>query len=556
MQARLNLLWSRLLFRHLSDHGLRFAAVAPGARNLPLLEALRQEPAIRSEPCIDERAAAYQALGWLKGRRALGADLEVAAVVCTSGSALLNLAPAIAEASAAGLPLLAISADRPPEDQDCGSNQTLDPGSLPAGLLRARRLLPLPDEALLARIPVWCRDSCRQALAGGGPVHLDQPFREPLLDADGGNPSGELPTLKPARPLCSSGSMLPFTGVDGLLSECRRGLVWASGLDHPQDREAALEMAGDLGWPLLADVTSGCLGAEGATVIRHGELLLDLLEQCDGVIQLGRRAVSRRLLEVLGSRVLLQVDDHPQLQDPAFSGALHLPAPPRRVRKLVEQFGKRPEQVPDWSSELAAADQRAEARIVSRLEAVEWCEAGICRELMSALPVDCGLLLGNSLPVRLADQFSPADMANLKTAANRGHSGIDGLLATACGFQLGLDVPAAVLIGDLSLAHDLSSLALLRDRSVLCVVQNNGGGAIFDLHSASRDRNWARFGVEMRFAELAAALEIEAIRVDALAPFRKAVRDWVREPGPLLIECMLPAGGHAGWLAGLAGAEA
>lgn len=539
---------SRRVLDLLVQAGAGFVAHAPGARDLPLLAALRERPELERVDCLDERAAGYLALGWIRGRALSGetTGLPPALVVCTSGGAALNLLPAAAEATESGLPLILLTADRPQAEIGRGANQTIDQFGPFTPLVRAQ--LRLDPER-----PGWAEELGR-ALADlrrqPGALQLNLAFREPLLAA------GADPPIVPLPPL--SQSPIEQDSLPEFLDErwaagparARRGLVWVCDLPRLADRQAARELAKRLGWPLLADGGSGLWGQQpgGPLILRQGEDLLPQLADCDFVLQLGKRPVSRRLLEALHQRPGVLVDDHPGVQDPLGLGRERWRCRPAGLLEALER-GSWPRSTanPDWSAELAAAQRRAACRRSAVLHAPpRLSEAEVVRHLLAQLPADCGLFAGNSLPVRLLDQWLGGLEHDVKVAGNRGLSGIDGQLACAQGFQRGLGRPAAALLGDLSLLHDLSSLALLaRERTPLLVlVLHNDGGGIFRLHPDSADHPWAWSSHGLRLMEPARALGLEAARPADPEQLDLALEGWRERPRPLLLELRVACADH------------
>ena len=372
-QGHLNQRWSQRVVRELAAAGLESVWLCPGARNLPLLDAFKRSTQVDDVECLNEAAAAFQALGWLRGRRAAGLSEGLAAVLCTSGSALLHAGPALAEAEAAGLPLMVISADRPAEDQACGANQTMPADWVAPAMLRARREMPLPEEGLLERVGSLVHGLCNTALAESGPVHLNQPFREPLLEDD----DVEDEDQAPPQTLSRAGNQPQQLSVQ-LPELAGRGLLYACTLLHEADRQAALEWSRLTGWPILADAGSGLACSGHSMVLRHGELLGDA-EQPDHVIQLGSMPISRRLPAKFSSRTRLVIDPHPGLRDPAFSGALRLRA---RVRDTLDLAAEMAVHAGPAATGLLELDQACEAQIEEVCREIPWSEAAIARTLM------------------------------------------------------------------------------------------------------------------------------------------------------------------------------
>ncbi len=542
---------ARSVMRTLVEEGVEWIVHAPGARNLPLLAAAQELPMVGGMSCVDERAAAFLAVGWMRGR-ALAGHKSCALVLCTSGTAALNLLPATAEARESGLPLVVLTADRPAEEIGRGANQTVDQVGPFAPL--ALEQLPLPCAHQLDGETVRSEvgKALRRARQLGGPLHINLPFAEPLLPATWRAESG--PSSIQSRPM-EGRTTHPLREDerhcwDALEAGAPRGLVWMCDAPHAVDRQAARRISRLLGWPLLADGGSGlCMQGEGdPPLLKDGEDLAPLLAGCGAVLQLGKRPVSRRVGEILRGRPGLVVDAHPGIQDGFGAGWKRWQRTPREVVELLERGELAlPAGEADW---LEAC--RAGARQVGRLQAQvlgpanSFGEAMVARRLMASLPEEFGLLAGNSLPIRLVDQWRPPLEHDLRVAANRGLSGIDGLVATALGFQQGLGRPAALLVGDLSLLHDLGSLAMVAENQppLLIVVINNGGGGIFRLQRDAAPHAWARHEHQVELAPVALALGMEARLVATAADLQDGLDSFVDKPRPLLLECRVPGDDH------------
>lgn len=534
------------LVESLARAGVGLFVTAPGARNLPLLAALKERPRRPAIPCLDERAAGYLALGWMRGQALAGRGPRPAAVLCTSGTAALNLLPAVAEAREAGLPLLVLSADRPTEELGRGANQTIDQVG-PFRPLVLEQASLAAEEAFAAGGPHPALARLLERLATlRGPAQLNVAFREPLLE-------GEEEPVAAWR-----GESLPEAAadVDALRgawmsgpARARRGLVHVCDLPRREDRRAAREIARRLGWPLLPDGGSGLwtrdLDPSAPPLLTGAEDHLELLAACDVVLQLGKRPVSRRIAEALAARPGLVVDEHPGRQDPQDVGRPRLWLRPAQLLDHWARLTAPPSQDLAWQRELRRATERSAVAAAAVLGG-DWTEAGIARRLALHWPADWGLLAGNSLPLRLLDQWAPGLECDLLVAANRGLSGIDGLLATAIGLQAGLGRPAAALLGDLSLLHDLGSLTLLARRRapLLVLALNNDGGGLFRLHGASARHPWAWAAHGLELAPAAAGLGLETARPASLAELDALLEDFRARPRPLLAECRVAGADH------------
>ena len=539
-----------LLVEALARAGAGLFVTSPGARNLPLLAALAERPDLPALGCLDERAAGFLALGWMRGQALAGAGLRPAVVVCTSGTAALGLLPAVAEAREAGLPLVVLSADRPPEELGRGANQTTDQ----VGPFRPLVLEQLNLEAAAAFTAEGPHPLLEQVLtrlaSQRGPCQLNLSFREPLLEAGAGGLRGWQ-----GRP--ETGTVQGPAGAEAAWWEggpagARRGLVHACDLPRREDRQAAVALAELLGWPLLADGGSGLWARQLDPALPprlcQGEACLAELSRADFVLQLGKRPVSRRVAAALANLPGLVVDEHPGRQDPLGRARPRWRLRPAELLAALEAGAlARPEPDPGWWDGLRQAAERAAVAQACALSAQSgWSEAGVARRLALHLPADWGLLAGNSLPVRLLDQWLPGLEHDVLVAANRGLSGIDGLLATAVGLQAGLGRPVAALLGDLSLLHDLGSLALLAQHRppLLLLALNNDGGGIFRLHADSAGLPWSHAAHGLTLAPVAAALGLECAQPGHLDELDALLEDFRQRPRTLVVECRLPGEDH------------
>ena len=491
-RPNLNHLWAALLVEELVRQGTTFFVVCPGSRSTPLAVAASLNP--RAEVLVhwDERAAAFVALGWGK------ATGRPAAVVTTSGTAVANLLPAAVEARQAGMPLLLLTADRPPELRETGANQAIRQPGLFATVARWETDLGTPSADV---DPAFVLTTVAEAVArarDGGPVHLNCPFREPLAPTSDGadGPAllarlgdwvdGHDPYTRPLHP-----ASRPEVGdLAHRLDTVARGLVVLGPLDatDTDTAPAAVEIADRLGWPLMVDLLSGArLGRDGTAA--DLALLSERLraELPEAVLQFGGRPTSKRLARwIADARPALYVHVHPRAEriDPDHRVTHRLVGPPGPLAlALAEALHAQVDRGPSpeaWRTRWVAACAAARAAANAVLDASDLSEPQVARTLARSLPKGGGLVVAASMPVRDLDAFAEADGRGVVVAANRGASGIDGTVATAAGFARGRGLPTALLIGDLALLHDQTSLALLRDGPpVVVVAVNNDGGGIF-----------------------------------------------------------------------------
>lgn len=465
--------------------GLTDAVVCPGSRSTPLALALADAEAaghLRVHVFLDERSGAFCALGlaMATGRPAL--------VLTTSGTAAVELHPAVVEAAAAGVPLLACTADRPAELQGVGAPQTIDQyrlyGTAPRwfGEIHAG-LSPRVWRSMAAR--AWVE------AAAGGAVHVNLPFDEPLAVSSAVRAeaaAGVPPARDDARPwhAVPSGPPLPPPGgvrdAVEVLAGAQRGLVVAG--RGAGDPEAIMDLAGRAGWVVLADPLSGCRwpGTVGAFDPLVRVAAFAEAHRPDAVLRLGRPPASRALANWLTSLAVPQVVVAPTgWLDPERTATVVLRGDPRPVVRALAEKSEGCEAA--WAGSWRAAEATAQQAIDDVLAAHrEPTEPHLARTLFATLPDGAALVASSSMPVRELEWFAPP-RRGLAVLANRGANGIDGVVSTALGVALARPGgPTAALVGDLAFLHDVGALLWAAERrcDLTIVVVDNDGGGIFE----------------------------------------------------------------------------
>ena len=475
----INHLWAALLVDELVRQGVTFFVVCPGSRSTPLAVAVGEHPQAEALVHWDERAAAFVALGW---GRATG---HPAAVVTTSGTAVANLLPAAVEADADGVPLLLLTADRPPELRETGANQTVRQPPVFQDVARWALDWPVPTPDVPARwVLSTAAHAVHRALAPPGPVHLNLPFREPLgRQPDGLDGAAYLDELaergrggaRAVRAARIDGE--PFegateiSGVAATLREVERGLVILAA--PGQAGQGAERLASALGWPLLVDVR-----ARGAAGLPAYDLALASARfraeaRPEAVVHIGGRLTSKRLGQLVAAArpsLYVQLTETAVRSDPDSVVSDRLVGPLEvSVAALARSAAGDPRPPSSWQGAWEAAAAAA-AGCIDALSGLS--EVSVARQLARR---EGPLVAAASMPIR--DLLAVGAQG---VTANRGASGIDGTVATAHGVARGSRQPVTLLIGDLALLHDQTSLALLRDGppvTVVCI--NNDGGGIF-----------------------------------------------------------------------------
>ena len=513
--------------------GVREAFVSPGSRSTPIVVALQAQRAIRVSVVLDERSSGFAALG-----AALASARPVIAVT-TSGTAAVEMHPAVVEASQAGVALIVVSAARPPELHEVGAPQTVDQQALYG---RSVRWSFEPGVAELASAGMWRSLASRavaEALDGQGPVHLNLAFREPLM----GDPSGvSVPAGRPGgRPWHAVGGPVRAVAPDPTLVEligshrARRGLIVAGegAAVSEGDRQAVLAIAQTMGWPVLADPRCG-LRVEHPFVVAGADLILRSGRMkslaADFVLRLGAPWSSKVLNAWLGGldgnvpQVL--VDPRGRWADPertawqvSTANAVDL-AGALKARTVAHAPGA----AGDWVSLWKRADVITQATLdylLSPGESFEMSEPAVARAVTTSLSSGSQLFVSSSMPIRDVEWFG-SPRCEARVMSNRGANGIDGVLSSALGAAIGGRQPTVALVGDLAFLYDAGALlwAAGRPARLSVVVVDNDGGGIFSFLSYSDalpserfERYWGTpHGVDL--VALCAAYGVEATRLD------------------------------------------
>jgi len=485
------------LIDELARAGVREACVCPGSRSTALAIAASQHPGLRCWSQIDERSAGFFALGAAKATRA------PAALICTSGTAAANFHPAVIEAYHAHVPLIVLTADRPPELREWGAGQTIDQVRLYGTHVRWFAETAVPDAdpqmSIYAR-EVGCRAVAEACGPPAGPVHLNLPFRDPLAPTSTSAASEIAASARGSRVYTrvSSGVRTPQPDDVERLVElarvCERGVIACGPLDaEPELCAAIAELALALGWPVFADPTSQLRsGAHNARwpVLGNSDLFLRdervahaLAPQA--VLRFGATPTSksqRLWLEQCRPEHLILVDPEAAWNDPGHLASETLRVDPLALCSALKQHGVRSRGESQWLQSVLHAE-RCTAEVVEKLVANEdeLLEPRAIRELAAALPDDAILYVSNSMPVRDLDAFLPVSNRSLRVLANRGANGIDGMLSSALGVAASQSQPVVLLTGDLALLHDVGALQAARRHSLnlSVVVFDNDGGGIF-----------------------------------------------------------------------------
>lgn len=523
-----NSLWGSVLVETVHRLGLREVVISPGSRSTPLTMAFTRHAGIEAIPVLDERSAAFFAIGLARQRH------RPVALLCTSGTAGANYFPAIIEAQESGVPLLVITADRPPEMRECRSGQTIDQQKLFGSHVNHYHELAVPQ----ASLPMlrYLRQTVAHAWERSqwpvsGPVHLNAPFRDPLPPVEDGL-TGSVRAELDERGFFSAIRSRP--GQRSQITESirlgGRGIIVAGQVrtsDPAAYAHAVGRLATRLGWPVLADALSPLrhqarlvpnLVVTYDLIARSGELMKELQPQ--HVLCLHDWPTSKALRQWLQAGDFATIFVRRDGQNPdALHGRTTL------VRASVEALASavRPgPKVRGWIDAWLKTDRRLARGLTRGLAATEELFEGQASALLPGLlPKGTPLFVANSMPVRDLEYFCPANSRGLAVHCNRGANGIDGTLSTALGLAHGSQ-PSVLLTGDLALLHDANgflSVPKFKGSLTIVLINNEGGGIFGHLPVARFDPPFEEFFAtpqQVDFATLCAAHGVKHERV----------RDW------------------------------
>jgi len=561
------MLWAQLLVDALAGAGVRHVVASPGSRSTPLVLAAARHPRLACTVVVDERCAAFVALGQA---RVTGVP---SLLLCTSGTAGAHYLPAVMEASQASVPLLVLTADRPPELHGRGALQTVRQADLFGSFVRAALELGVPDPhpAALAGVRATAALAVQAALdPRPGPVHLNAAFRTPLEpqpDDPGEEGLGEevrrllatpVPWARPAQRVAAPAL------VDALAAACaaaRRGVLVA-GPGPPSQaaaREAVAELARRLGFLVVAEAGSQLRFAPRSPCPTPLELLVgEEMPQPDLVLVVGSWPTSPGWSKVLGRADAPRpwvVCEHGWVDPSNRAAAVVVGAVATALEQVARRVGKGEPRDPSWLATWNAAAAHV-AKVLEEAEAQERAsgalsETATVRAAVRAVPEGSWLVLGNSLAIREVDLACPSRGVHLKVLTQRGVSGIDGSISAAAGAALATAEPVLLVTGDVAFQHDWGGLASAASvpTPLAILVLDNGGGRIFQLlplaESGVPEEDVERLFITPQRWDLSLAAQafgVRVRRVTTVAEVEEAVGEALAAGGCTVVQAVITRG--------------
>lgn len=548
-QAVLNRIWCQTLLEELTRFGVEHVCIAPGSRSTPLTLEADANHKLTLHTHYDERGLGFLALGMAK------ASDKPVAIIVTSGTAVANLLPAVAEAKLTGEKLVVLTADRPVELVGCGANQAIVQQGIYSSHVCAELALPSPSEQVPLRwLLTSIDDVMHKQIREGSAVHINCAFPEPLYsDQLKSIYQAYLDTVAKwqAGDACYSQQWLPTAHNCFDIGQWQdsKGLIVVGSVTRHQAK-LAKQLAAQLGWPVLCDPQSG-KGSEWAYYDAWLQTVSGqvFIERTQLVLQIGSRIVSKRFNQWLAKA---DVEYHYVSSSLARNNQDHL-MQTHHVAEITawlehalsqqNSLLQMEQQDAGWASSARTLSQAVQQAVASQISHdTQLSEMALATTLVN-LPENTNVFLGNSLFVRMVDMFG---QVNRDVYSNRGASGIDGLVATAAGTARVTNKPSVLYIGDTSLLYDLNSLALFTEQQIPCVivVTNNDGGAIFDLLPVPVEQKQSLYQMPhgYEFAAAAQQFKLEYYLADTLQSYQSKLEQHLRNgKGCLMIEVQTPA---------------
>ena len=524
----------RYLIAGLKQGGVRQVVISPGSRSTPLALLVKREKDLQYFVAVDERSAGFLALGLAKSSQ------QPVALLCTSGTAAANFYPAICEAEASNVPLVVLTSDRPPELRNVGAPQTMSQNQLYADHVKFFVELALPESTpLMLRYSFWqgFQLATRAMHDVKGVVHANIPLREPLL-----------PDLTQNTPIDLS---LAQTSTQNLIAQGwfqKKGLIVLGGERSLAEARLALTLANHLGWPIVGDPLTQLANSEGdgQNYLKQADVIFDEtrdLPEVEVILRFGKVPVTKNVMFYLrdSQAVQILVDETQQWPDYLYRSQYLVAESLTKVAKQILQSTPKRDQpyLQAWQNLQKLASQSIE----ETSEQFVFHESHLAMVLMKTLACGEQLFVANSNAIRLVDRLSGVSENSFQIFGNRGVNGIDGILSTVAGLAMQTKARTYLLVGDLTLFHDMNGLQLLKayQLPVTILLLNNNAGGIFSFlsqRSLTADDFDPLFAtpLDLDFAQVAKTYELAYQKVESEADFEQAMATSRKLTGANLIE--------------------
>jgi 2-succinyl-5-enolpyruvyl-6-hydroxy-3-cyclohexene-1-carboxylate synthase len=536
----------------LTKVGITDVIVSPGSRSTPFAIVMAEHPDIKVHMNIDERSAAFFALGMAKAKR------KPVALLCTSGTAVANYLPAVVEAYYARVPLIVLTADRPHELRDVGAPQAIDQLNIYGKHAKWFVEMALPEgskEMLRYARTIAARAAATAMTAPAGPVHLNFPLREPLVPNVTEQTWAQIERKEPSYIQVSIGKrtleLEQFQFIYERLDGIEKGLIICGEIDKPHFAEAVVKLAEALNYPILADplshLRSGTHSKEYIVesydaILKTEAAMRTLMPEV--IIRFGAMPVSKPLTLMLKNNPAIQqivVDGDGGWREPTLNASYMIHCDETDFCNRLVELAQPKKKQSHWAKLWQDVNKMAKTALLEAGKDEEMFEGKVFIELAQLLPEKSILFVGNSMPIRDADTFFMATDKNIRVMANRGANGIDGVVSSALGASVTGD-PLVLVIGDLSFYHDLNGLlaAKLHQLNATIIVINNNGGGIFSfLPQAKQEKHFeSLFGTptNLQFEHVVRMYDGNYTKADSWDKFRESVANSFSTAGLHVIE--------------------
>ena len=524
----------RHLIAGLKQGGVRQVVISPGSRSTPLALLVKHEPNLQYFVAVDERSAGFLALGLAKSSQ------QPVALLCTSGTAAANFYPAICEAEASNVPLVVLTSDRPPELRNVGAPQTMSQNQLYADHVKFFVEMALPESTpLMLRYSFWQGSQlATRAMTGiKGVVHANVPLREPLL-----------PDLTQNTPIDLS---LTQTTTQNLIAQGwfqKKGMIVLGSERSLAEARLALSLASHLGWPIVGDPLTQLANSEGdgQNYLKQADVIFEEtrdLPEVEVILRFGKVPVTKNVMFYLRDSQAMQIlfDETQQWPDYLYRSQYLVAESLTKVAKQILQ--STPNRDQDYLQAWQNLQKLASQAIDETREQFAFHESQLAMILMKTVTYGEQLFVANSNAIRLVDRLSGVSENSFKIFGNRGVNGIDGILSTVAGLAMQTKERTYLLVGDLTLFHDMNGLQLLKSYHlpVTIILLNNNAGGIFSFlsqRSLTADDFDPLFAtpLDLDFAQVAKTYELVYQKVESEADFEQAIATSRKLTGANMIE--------------------